>query len=276
MKDDDVRLLARGFVELALALWPDLYRGPCPEVVHPSRLYRPQDIIDPQEAAQLRANLARTGIELDVVKRRSPKQAPNTLRIDGGQVIEQGGSQPAPLQQNRPAWKSLLFGAALLLPLPLLAGLGDYLWREDSSSKAWALAPGLILLVVGAFTLRFLWRFLRSVRLKSLLAVICTALVFVTLGFLPFVGRGLAPADRAGATVTHVVGLVLRGVGLYAGAVFNAGRQVAEAVLPAPEAPAEAEESEATTETTVTPTAPGKGKTATPNSPGRPGNRRAR
>ena len=241
IEDSEFVNTAAGLVGLALQSWPGLFGTAPPFVEHPS-LRQPADLARaPREKKtiiqQLKAHLEK------------PRRTP-------------------PWQELGIRWRALIFGFLLLLPMPLLAGFGQWLWRERPIAWYWLLVPAALLLALAFFALRNLWRFLRSTGVVRLFAGLCVGLVLTTLVLTPFAGRGLEWDARAGAALTRVLGFTGHATAGYVSALFATGETLASGLFPPPAPTLAPEETPALPTYTAGTATPRSGPTTVTGTPG--------
>ena len=222
-EDSEIRQTAVGFIDLSIAAWPDLFGHTRAPIVHPALASAPGATGLLQQMAVLRQKdqqiqqLARRIQELETSERPQP----------GEPVREpfQTGAQAIP-------WRALVFGILLLLPLLLLVGFAGYHWRQQPIIWYWAAISTILSLVLGFFAMRHLWRFLRSVGLRRLVAAVSVGLVLATLTMIPFAPRGIDLPYKAGAALARVLTFVEQAVGGVASGISSLGANLAHAVAP--------------------------------------------
>jgi hypothetical protein len=220
--DKEIKDTAIEFIQLGLESWTRLFGGPPPSVSEPPPLPAPEDIQNLPAVVELKQQL------VDVLDERDTLADELEKRDAQIQELQKRPPEPPVQSSSSPAkrkfsWRALVLGLILLLPMPFIAGMGEYIWRVKPAAWYGLLIPAALLLVLSFFALRSLWRFIRSVGVVRAGAILSIALVVATLAFMPFAGLDLGWVERPGAALTRVLGLVDSSIGRYVSMTFSTG-----------------------------------------------------
>lgn len=230
--DKEIKDTAIEFIQLALESWIRLFGSPPPSVSEPPPLPAPEDVQNLPAVVELKQQLVDVLDERDTLADELEKRDAQIRDLEKHPPEPPIQSSSSPAKTKIP-WLALVGGLVLLLPMPFIVGVGEYIWRIKPAAWYGLLIPAVLLLLLCFFALRSLWRFIRSVGVVRAGAVLSTALVAATLACVPFAGLGLGWVDRPGAALTRVLGLVDSSIGRYVSMTFSTGAMLSGRFLSA-------------------------------------------
>ena len=189
--DEEIYNVAKSIVSLALDLWPKLFTSSPPIVTHPQLL---GTVDDPSVEKILR----KKDEEIGGLQRK--------LKDLQGRISTKNDQESSfTYTKKSHPWRLLILLIVLLLTLSFLWGFSNRL--REFQAFAWyvILIPYLVIIIIGALTIRSLYKFVRVVTIRRLIVILSMGIFIAAIAFTPFTTGKMVWSERVGDSLVQVL-----------------------------------------------------------------------